>query len=179
MLKAGRFVVAHTANILLFLGPRLDLAPKDEAGRLWTHSLQLSVSDFVVEIHDTHHPLGPSLYYEDQKKEAKKRAADFKKNRIPKFMGYFEQVLQQNPRKKGYMVGSKLSYVDLSMFQLVAGLHYAFPKAMKNARKRYPGLHALHDRVSEHERVVEYLASERRIPFNTEGIFRYYPELDG
>jgi len=179
VLKAGKLLIAHTANILMYLGPRLGLAPKDEAGRLWAHQLQLSVSDFIVEVHDTHHPLGPSLYYEEQKREAKLRAADFRKNRLPKFLGYFEQVLEQNPAKRGYMVGGKLSYVDLSMFQVVAGLHYAYPKAMRNAAKRYPGLHALHDRVAQRERVSEYLASKRRIPFNTEGIFRYYPELDG
>jgi glutathione S-transferase len=177
-LQAGDLFMGQTSNILHYLGSRLKLAPRGEAGSLWAHQLQLSVADFVVEIHDTHHPLGPGLYYEDQKPAAKRRAADFRRHRLPKFLGYFEKVLKNNPRRSGYMVGSKLSYVDLSMFQLVAGLRYAFPRTMAHAQKNYPGLIALHDRVAGLNRIAAYLESERRIPFNEEGIFRHYPELD-
>ncbi|MBR8314532.1 glutathione S-transferase [Burkholderia dolosa] len=177
-LKAGDVVVGQTANILLFLGARLGLAPDDEAGRLWVHQLQLTVADFVTEIHDTHHPIGSGLYYEEQKAEAAERSADFLANRLPKFLGYFERVLEQNPHDGGFIAGSALTYADLSMFQLIEGLRYAFPNAMKRAERKIPALVGLHDRVAQHPPIARYLASERRIPFNDMGIFRHYPELD-
>ncbi|PAJ81574.1 glutathione S-transferase family protein [Burkholderia ubonensis] len=177
-LKAGDQIIGQTANILLFLGGRHGLAPQDEAGRLWAHQLQLTVTDFVAEIHDTHHPIAASLYYEDQKAEAAMRAEDFLKRRVPKFLGYFGKVLAHNPHKSGYMAGGELSYVDLSMFQLIEGLRYAFPNAMARIAPKHRGLIDLHDRVAQHPPVARYLASDRRIPFNEEGIFRHYPELD-
>ncbi len=178
VLKAGTVLLAQTANILHYLGPRLGLAPRAEAEQLWLHQLQLTVSDFVMEIHDTHHPLGPSLYYEQQKAAAMRRSADFRQHRMPKFLGYFEQVLQHNGSRGGYMVGGKLSYADLSMFQLIAGLRYAFPRALARQAKKYPGLLALHDRVAARPRIAAYLESEQRINFNEDGIFRHYPALD-
>jgi glutathione S-transferase len=177
-LKAGRLVIGQTANILQFLGPRHALSPKDEGGRLWTHELQLTVADFLVEIHDTHHPVAASLYYEDQKKEARRRAADFLDSRLPKFLGYFERVLTRNARGARYLVGAKLTYVDLSMFQIMAGLSYAFPHAMAQSARKYRRLFALHERIQERPQIAAYLASPRRIPFNDEGIFRHYAELD-
>ncbi|MGO8857196.1 MAG: glutathione S-transferase [Steroidobacteraceae bacterium] len=177
-LKAGRLVIGQTANILQFLGPRHGLVPQDQAGQLWTNELQLTIADFVAEIHETHHPVAASLYYEDQKKEARRRAADFLKNRAPKFLGYFERVLSRNARGDRYLVGAKLSYADLSMFQIMAGLSYAFPRAMARSARHYRRLFALHGRVQERPRIAAYLASARRIPFNNEGIFRHYPELD-
>lgn len=177
-LRAGDRLVGQTANILLYLGPRLGLAPRVEGGRLWVHQLQLTIADFIVEIHDTHHPLGPSLYYEDQKPEARRRTADFLRNRLPKFLGYFEQVLAQNPRRGGYLAGGRLTYADLSAFQVMAGLHYAFPRKMAVAGRKYPGLMDLHDRVAARPRIAAYLASKRRVAFNEDGIFRHYPELD-
>lgn len=177
-LKAGKQLIGQTANILLFLGPRLKLAPASEAGRLWTHQLQLTIADFVSEIHDTHHPIGSSLYYEDQKKEAARRAEDFRKNRAPKYLGYFETVLARNGAGK-QLVGGALSYADLSLFQVVAGLRYAFPAMMKRLERKLPRTLALHARVAARPRLAAYLASERRLPFSEEGIFRRYPELDG
>jgi len=177
-LKAGELTIGQTANILLFLGARHGLAPKAEAGRLWAHQLQLTIADFTNEVHDTHHPVGVSLYYEDQKKEAKKRAAGFIAERIPKFLGYFERVLQSNDKRGGFMVGARLSYVDLSLFQVIEGLRYAFPKAMRREGPRYPGLLALHGMVAERPNIAAYLGSRRRIAFNEDGIFRHYPELD-
>ena len=177
-LKAGRLVIGQTANILQFLGPRHGLVPGDERGRLWTHELQLTLADFLVEIHDTHHPVGGGLYYEDQRPEARRRAADFLKNRTPKFLGYFEQVLAKNARGERYLVGAKLTYADLSMYQIIAGLSYAFPRAMARAARTHRRLYALHARVQERPRIAAYLASPRRIPFNQEGIFRHYAELD-
>src|SRR5829696_4988418 len=134
-LQAGKLLIAQTANILLYLGEHEGLAPKTDAGRLWTHQLQLTLADFVVEIHDTHHPIGSGLYYEDQKKEAKRRTEDFLKNRLPKYLDYFERVLVQNPSSDKYLVGARLTYVDLSLFQIVEGLRYAFPKAMRRMQK--------------------------------------------
>ena len=177
-LKAGRQVIGQTANILLFLGGRLDLAPRGAAGKLWTHQLQLTVADFIVEIHDTHHPLGPSLYYEQQLVEAKHRSQDFRAHRLPKFLGYFERVLRCNPAGGPGMVGTRYSYADLSMAQVIAGLRYAFPKASRTALAPCPRLRALHDDVFARPRLKRYLASGRRVAFNDQGIFRRYPELD-
>jgi glutathione S-transferase len=177
-LRSGAVVVAQTANILLYLGPRLGLTPKTEAGRLWAHQLQLTIMDFVAEIHESHHPIASSLYYHQQKNEAHRRAGHFRAERAPKFFDYFEGVIQHNGKGNGYLVGRALSYVDLSVFQLVAGLRYAFPKTMARLAGGYPGLTDLHDRVSKRPNVAAYLESARRIPFNESGIFRHYPELD-
>jgi glutathione S-transferase len=177
-LKAGRLVIGQTANILQFLGPRHGLVPASGARRLWVHELQLTIADFLVEIHDTHHPVAANLYYEEQKKEARRRAADFLKNRAPKFLGYFEDVLSRNARSGEYLAGAKLTYVDLSMFQIIAGLNYAFPRSMARAPRKYRRLFALHRRVQERPNIAAYLASPKRIPFNDEGIFRHYAELD-
>src|SRR5205085_11594340 len=75
-LRAGKRLIGQTANILLYLGGRHGLAPRDDAGRLWVHQLQLTIADLVVEAHDTHHPVGSGLYYEEQKPESKRRAKD-------------------------------------------------------------------------------------------------------
>jgi glutathione S-transferase len=177
-LKCGDQLIAQTANILLFLGPRLDLAPEDEAGRLWLHQLQLTIADMVAEAHDTHHPVGGGLYYHEQKPEAARRAAEFTGERMPKFFDYFASVLERNPQGTIWMVGDRLTYADLSMFQMIAGLRYAFPKAMTRLEPDYPSLMALHDRVASRPRIKAYLKSKRRIPFNNDGIFRHYKELD-
>jgi glutathione S-transferase len=175
-LKAGKIVVAQTALILFYLGPRLNLAPRDEAGRLWAHQLQLTIGDLVVEIHDTHHPVSGWLYYEEQRPAAKRRTKDFWRYRVPKFLSYFERILQNNGGT--YTVGRRLSYVDLSLFQVIEGLRYAFPKRMKRFEKKIPGLIALHDHVAKRPRIKAYLASGRRIPFSQWGIYRYFKELD-
>ena len=177
-LKAGELVIGQTANILSYLGPRLGLVPKAEAARLWAHQLQLTVTDFLVEIHDTHHPIAGSLYYRQQKTEALRRAKQFTRDRLPKFLDYFETVFDRNASGRGFMVGRSLTYVDLSMFQLVAGLRYAFPGTMAKMERGIPGLVALHDKVAARPNIAAYLASGRRIPFNQNGIFRHYPELD-
>lgn len=176
-LKAGKLVIGQTANILLYLGDRHGLAPATEAGRLWVHQLQLTISDFVVEVHDTHHPIGTSLYYEDQKPAAKRRTKEFWAERVPKYLGYFEQVLAAS--SGAYITGRQATYVDLSLFQIVEGLRYAFPKRMAEFERRIPKLVALHDRIAERPNIAAYLASDRRIPFNEDGIFRHYKELDG
>ena len=178
-LKDGELLIAQVANILLHLGPKLGLAPSDEAGRFWTHQLQLTVTDFLSEVHDTHHPIAGGLYYEDQKPESKRRADDFLKERAPKYLGYFEKVLGRNPEGPAHLVGGELTYVDLSLFQLIAGTRYAFPKAMARLETDLPALVALHDRAAALPRLKAYLASPRRIPLNEQGIFRRYPELDG
>jgi glutathione S-transferase len=176
-LRAGKQLIGQTANILLFLGARHGLAPANEAGRLWVNQLQLTIADIVDEAHDTHHPIASSLYYEDQRKEAKRRAADFLATRVPKYLGYFEALLGGG-RGATFLVGKQPTYADLSLFQVVAGLRYAFPRAMKRIERRHPRVAALHDRVAARPRIAAYLASERRIPFNEMGIFRHYPELD-
>jgi glutathione S-transferase len=177
-LKAGDQVIGQTANILLFLGQRLGLAPEDEAGRLWVHQLQLTIADWVVEAHDTHHPIASRLYYREQKPEALRRAADFTTARLPKFLGYFESILERHARDDAWLTGDMLTYADLSLFQMVEGLRYAFPKAMASLEPDYLKLIALHDRVGARKRIKAYLKSKRRLPFNNEGIFRRYKELD-
>src|SRR5436190_21411978 len=177
-LKAGRQVIGQTPNILFFLGPRLELAPKNEAGRLWVNQLQLTIADFIVEAHDTHHPIGSGLYYADQKREAKRRSRDFVENRLPKFLGYFERVIERNPARDAGLVGKRITYADLSLAQVIAGLRYAFPKATRPALRSRPRLRTLHDTVFERPRIRRYLASERRLAFNDDDIFRHYPELD-
>ena len=175
-IKAGKLVIAQTANILLYLGPRLGLAPRDEAGRLWAHQLQLTISDLVVEIHDTHHPVTTYLYYEEQRPAAKRRTADFWRYRVPKILGYFERVLARSSGP--HVLGRRLCYVDLSLFQIIEGLRYAFPRRMKRFEKKVPRLVALHDRVAKRPRIAAYLASKRRLPFSQWGIYRYFKELD-
>jgi len=178
ILKAGSNFIAQTPNILLFLGARLRLAPTDELGRLWTHQLQLTILDFYSEIFHTHHPLGDGYAYEEQKSAAKRRTKDFLAVRLPKFLGYFERVLELNRARGPWMVGARLGYVDLSMAQVIAGLRYAFPSASRLAFRNRPRLRALYDVVFERPRIAHYVASGRRLAFNNEDLFRHYPELD-
>jgi glutathione S-transferase len=179
ILKAGAIVVAQTAAILDFVAPRLGLVPPDDASRLEAHQHQLTIMDFVAEVHDTHHPISTALYYEDQRREAKKNAAAFLEHRVPKYLGFFESVLAENKKSRSrFVVGRDLSYVDLSLFQVVEGMSYAFPSAFEGYSTSIPRLMELHLRVASRPRVAAYLASDRRIPFNEMGIFRRYPELD-
>ena len=179
VLRHGAVTLSQTAAILQYLGPRLGLFPDDEASRLQANHLQLTIADFVLETHDTHHPIASSLYYEDQKPEARRRSELFITSRIPKYLGYFERVLETNPAGGGrHAVGSALSYVDLSLFQVMAGLGYAFPRALSRISSRLSHLVALRDRVAAEPAIASYLASSRRLPFDLHGIFRHYPELD-
>jgi glutathione S-transferase len=177
-LKAGDLVIAQVANILLYLGTQHDIAPPDEAGRLWAHQLQLTVTDFVQEIHDTHHPVASALYYEDQTDEAKRYTENFLDLRVPKYLGYFENAILRNPAGSGTLVGDGPTYPDLSVFQCVAGLRYAFPKAMTRIEPDFPSVSSLHGAIAALPRIAAYLDSERRISFNESGVFRHYPELD-
>lgn len=176
-LKAGKQTIGQTPNILLFLGERHGLAPRTQAGRLWVHQLQLTLADFLVEIHDTHHPIGSGLYYEEQKTEAARRADDFRSVRAPKYFLYFERILEASGGP--YLAGRRATYADLSLFQTVEGLRYAFPRGMKHLERKHKRIAALRDKVAARPRIAAYLRSERRIPFNEMGIFRYYSELDG
>jgi glutathione S-transferase len=166
-LKHGKLLVAHTAAILHYLGPRLKLAPKSESARLRLHQQQLTIADWLAEVHDTHHPIGNGLYYEEQRAESLRRAREFRKNRLAKFMNHFEAL-----------AGEPFSYVHLSLFQMIEGLRYAFPLTMKKMESKVPRLVALHGDTAKRKRLKIYLASPRRIAFNQQGIFRHYPELD-
>jgi glutathione S-transferase len=156
-----------------------DDVPRDAAKRLWVHQIQLTIADLVAEAHDTHHPLSGDLYYEDQKPEALRRAKSFREERIPKFLGWFERILARNPDGAGQLVGSALTYADLSLFQIVEGLSYAFPRTTRRTLRKVPRLTALHQAIAQRPRIRAYLSSDRRIAFNEQGIFRHYPELDG
>jgi glutathione S-transferase len=178
-LKDGNVLIGQTAAILLYLGDRHALAPRDAAKRLWVHQIQLTIADLVAEAHDTHHPLGADLYYEDQKPEALRRAKHFREERIPKYLGWFERILARNPEGDKHLVGKRISYVDLSLFQTVAGLLYAFPRKTKAVLAEVPHVAALHKTIARRPRIHAYLNSDRRLAFNEQGIFRHYPELDG
>jgi glutathione S-transferase len=177
-LKAGRQLIAQTANILFFLGGPLRLAPRDAAGKLWTHQLQLTMADLIVEVHDTHHPIGSGLYYEQQKSAARRRARDFLANRLPKYLGYFERVLERNTARGPWLVGSTLTYADLSLAQVVAGLGFAFPKGSARLLRDCPRVSELHEQVFARPRIARYVRSKRRLDFNNDDLFRRYPELD-
>ena len=170
-LRAGELLIGQTANILHYLGPRLGLAPRNEAARLRLHDLQLTIADWLSEVHDTHHPIGGGLYYEEQKREARRRAADFRQHRLPKYLGHFERALAASASKR-------VTYVELSLFQMLEGLRHAFPATMRRLERKIPRLVRSHERAAARPRLAAYLASPRRIPFNQQGIFRHYPELD-
>ncbi len=175
VLKSDKLLISQTPCILSYIGPRHGLAPKGEPGRLHALQLQLTLADLVAEVHDSHHPIASGLTYEDQRPEARRRAAHLVKDRLPKFLGYFEQLLAQDGE---HLVGRSLSYVDLSAFQVMSGLLYAFPRAMAHLAPQIPRLLSLRERIANRPRIQAYLESERRLPFNQEGIFRHYPELD-
>ena len=177
-LKDDDFVIGQTAAILQYLAPTLKLVARSEQARSWTMQIQLTIGDMVTEAHDTHHPIASSLHYEDQKAEALRRAGNFCAERIPKFLRWFERILSQNPAGNRFLVGNRLSYADLSLFHLLEGLTFAFPKASRQVLSGTPLVAALQRRVGALPRVATYLRSERRLPFNDEGIFRRYPELD-
>lgn len=179
VLRDGEVFVSQTAAIVDYLAtkhPSLlpDTTPATKSRAL---QLQLTIADFVSEVHDTHHPVATSLYYEDQRPEAKKRTAAFLAERVPKFLGYFEACIHEN-EVAGTLVGPGFSYVDLSLFQITAGLAYAFPRSFAKESKSHPRVMALSERVAQRPNIAKYLASDRRIAFNEDGIFRHYPELD-
>lgn len=176
VIEVDGWMISQTANICLFLARRLGLVPSSDEDQLVANQLQLTFADFVDEIHDTHHPIAVAEYYEDQKEEARRKSKFFLDIRLPKFMGFFEDALRHNGG--AYFVGDELSYVDLSAYQVVRGLEYAFPQATEEYQGQMPSLMALAKRVEERPRIAEYLKSERRISFNENGIFRHYPELD-
>jgi glutathione S-transferase len=177
-LKDGNVIIGQTAAILLYLGDRHDLAPRDAISRLWVHQIQLTIADLVGEAHDTHHPLGAELYYEEQKSEALRRAKCFRENRIQKYLDWFETILARNPDGDAHLVGNALSYADLSLFQVVEGLLYAFPKKTRAVLTETPRVAHLRKMVAQRPRISAYLASDRRLKFNEQGIFRHYAELD-
>ena len=177
-LRLGNRTIGQTAAILAWIGPQLGLSPDGDSDRAWTNQIQLTLADLVSEAHDTHHPVELMAYYKDQKPEAARRSEGFRQHRIPKFLGWAEQVLRGNPAGTGWLVGDRVTYADLSLFQVVEGLSYAFPKATGRTLEKTPGVVALHHRVKHLPRVRRYLKSTRRIPFGQDGIFRHYPELD-
>jgi glutathione S-transferase len=177
-LKDGDVIIGQTAAILLYLGDRHALAPRDAVQRLWVHQIQLTIADLVGEAHDVHHPLGGGLYYEDQKPEALRRAKLFREARIPKFLSWFERILERNPESGTHLAGNSVSYADLSLFQTVDGLLYAFPRSMKALLTKVPRVAALHRTIAQRPRIHAYLDSGRRLVFSEQGIFRHYPELD-
>lgn len=178
-LKLGERTIGQVAAILAWIGPQLGLAPDGDSDRAWVNQIQLTLADLVVEAHDTHHPVDLMAYYDDQKPEAARRAEGFRDHRIAKFLGWAERVLERNPAGPDWLVGDRITYADLSLFQVVEGLRYAFPKATARVMRDTSRVAAVRDRVAALPRIAAYLDSPRRIPFNEDGIFRRYAELDG
>ena len=179
IIKDGNLVISQTAAILQHLGPKLNLVGKTYEERLFAQQLQLTLCDFLTEIHDTHHPIGSELYYEEQIQEAKRKTRHFLSFRLPKYLNYFELTLSNNPYHSGWLIGESLSYPDLSIFQIFEGLHYSFPQTIDPLLKStYPWCAQLRSKVSQQNNISAYLKSNRRIDFNEMGIFRSYPELD-
>lgn len=174
----GNRLVSQAAEISSYCAEQLGLAPQDESDRLFARSIALTTADLVAEAHDTHHPIGVGLYYEDQTLEARRRSQEFREERIPKFLGWFESIAAGNPQRSGWLVGERMSQADLGLFQVLEGLRYAFPRRMGSIESRYRHIWDIRNRVAQHPPVARYLTSSRRIPFNENGIFRRYPELD-
>ena len=174
----GDIIIAQAAAILQYLAPKIGLIGESQEEQIFAHQIQLTVSDFLTEVHDTHHPIASELFYEDQIEESKRRSANFIKIRIPKYLNYFEKIISNNKSNSGWLIGNSLTYPDLSLFQIIEGLHYAFPKAFANIAGSYTNTITLRDAVAARPNIASYLKSNRRIEFNTMGVFRYYPELD-
>ncbi|WP_395945849.1 glutathione S-transferase [Brevundimonas sp.] len=177
-LRLGDRTIGQVAAILAWLGPQLGLSPNGDSDRAWLNQIQLTFADLVAEAHDTHHPVDMMAYYDQQKPEAARRSKAFRKQRIEKFLGWAEQVLSKNAAGPAWLVGDRLTYADLSLFQLVEGLTYAFPTATARVLKSTPHVVAVRDRVAALPLIAAYIDSDRRIPFNQDGVFRRYPELD-
>jgi len=176
ILVHGELVLAQSAAICAYLGERHGLAPAEPGKRMQALQLQLTIADVADEAHDTHHPINSSIYYEDQKVAALEASQHFLDQRLPRFLGYFERVLERSGG--AWLMGDTLTFPDLSLFQLVEGLAYAFPKGFVRAAEQTPLLLALRARVATRPRIAAYLASDRRPAFNEYGVFRHYPELD-
>ena len=176
VLKHGDFSIGQTSAILAYIGPIIGLSPKDDQGKAKVNQIQLTIADFTVEAHDTHHPIGKMQYYEDQKEEALKKAIDFVDNRLPKFLDYFERQITANGNEP-WLYGNTMTYADTSLLEVISGLLYAFPKCVEEQKSKAPKVFALYDAVRNHEKIKAYLASERRQKYNM-GVFRYYAELD-
>jgi glutathione S-transferase len=174
--ESGALVIAQVANILMYLGERHGLAPSNMADRLWLNQLQLTIADLVAEVHNVHHPVAMMDYYDDQKPEAARAAKQFREDRITKFLGHFEDAAQANPGD--WLIDHKWTYADTSLFQVIEGLRYMFPERMRTLEPDYPNLVRIHGQVATLPGIKAYLKSDRRLAFNTDGIFRYYPELD-
>lgn len=122
-------------------------------------------------------------YYEDQKTEALRFSKEFRKDRIPKFFGYFNKALKYNKAKGAsgkYLVGDKLTYADTTLFHVIDGVSYAFPTRVEELKAEGAGfeeLWAFYEGIKAEENIKSYLESDRRLAYKN-GIFRYYAELD-
>lgn len=175
-LEIDGITIAQVADILLYLGDRHDLAPSNIADRYWIHQLQLTIADLVAEVHAVHHPVDPGAYYDEQKTEARRSAAQFREERLPKFLAHFEAASAANAGE--WLIDGRWTYADTSLFQIVEGLRYMFPRRMAALEGECPGVIRIRDQVAALPGIRAYLASDRRLPFNEDGIFRHYPELD-
>ncbi|KAL8377496.1 hypothetical protein RB595_008259 [Gaeumannomyces hyphopodioides] len=183
-LRHGDVLISQTPNILQYLGEVAGLAPTAAAGgagRHHVHALALTALDgFGDEVHGTHHPVDVAAYYDDQRAEALRYARVYVGGRLPKFLAYFEGVLAAPTSGAGpWLYGGRLTYADLALYHGLDGVHFAFPKAVAKAKEsgKYGRVFALYDAVKERPNIKAYLASERRQKYS-DGLFRYYPELD-
>ncbi|KEY69018.1 hypothetical protein S7711_03320 [Stachybotrys chartarum IBT 7711] len=181
LLRHGDLLINQLPNILLYLAPKLGLAPAAGPAVYHLNAIVLTLLDgFVNELHETHHPIATSQYYDDQKPEAKKRSKSYREERLPRFLGYAQRLLDAKTSGDGpWLYGGSLTYADLVLFQGIHGTKYAFPKTVEKLQKsgKYDGVFALFDAVQERPNIKAYMASDRRVDYS-QGIWRYYPELE-
>lgn len=175
--RAKPLIISQTPNILIYLGDKLGLVGEGD-DKFWIQQLALTALDLNNEVHDTHHPIAVMQYYKDQKEESLKKAKDVRETRIPKFLSYFERTLKWNATagKHKYLVGDGLTYADTTVWQVLDGLSFAFPRELEARKKEFPELlTTFYESIKEE--LMEYLNSSRRLKYS-DGVFRYYPELD-
>jgi len=170
----GELCIGQTAHILAFLADRHDFGAGELEVDLQLIQLQLDITDIVAEVHNVHHPVAAALYYQDQIDAAYEAAQHFRDQRLPKYLDHFEAALEENGGP--CVLGDRWTHVDTSLFQLMEGLDYMFPNRMRELD--YPRLELCRQAMMEIAGVEQYLASDRRLSFNEDGIFRFYPELD-
>jgi glutathione S-transferase len=170
----GELCIGQTAHILAFLADRHDFGAGELEVDLQLIQLQLDITDIVAEVHNVHHPVAAALYYQDQMDAAYEAARHYRDQRLPKYLDHFEAALEENGGP--CVLGDRWTHVDTSLFQLMEGLDYMFPNRMRELD--YPRLELCRQAMMEIAGVEQYLASDRRLSFNEDGIFRFYPELD-
>jgi glutathione S-transferase len=129
ILRHGQLAINQTPNVLLYLGPKLGLVPgiDENPNNLFrVNALALSALDGLSnEVHNCHHPISTSLYYEEQKDESIRASTAWVTKRLPIFLAYFQKVLSGEASGQGpWLFGGKTSYADLVLYHVRAFAHF-------------------------------------------------------